>query len=478
MLRTKPKIKLLLALGIMLLAVLVFSMNTVSANEGEVSSMGQMEIAAFNAKFESYAGENLSGANAKVLLNVVESHNASSEYKVKANKEISEITTSERYVVILKYDNEGRVNEVIIGQISYQEYIKGLKLTSPKYYEVDLDYLPYNSEDENAWDNIHQKFFKMIGDYYTKQINNKAITVQATSLAGGTEGGLNLWTFESGTQLSIYYNGNLCDTRNIGTELTVPVITVPNTITDNELNSYLKNVITKANKAFGEQITKIEQGTKSVTGVEIPNGYTIYSDYGLESVVIVRKEKVTEPVKIEETTTKIKLEADTTVIPSNTVLEVATITEGEVYNTVKTALTNISKFKVYDINLLSDGVKIQPNGKVKISVPVPTEYNKSNIVVYRVADNGDKTEYAVAINGDVATFETDHFSTYVLAEKEVKQNTGNTDNTETTPTKPVTEDRKKDDTPKTGTIASIYFIIPVTVISAIGIIAFRRKETK
>ena len=130
---------------------------------------------------------------------------------------------------------------------------------------------------------------------------------------------------------------------------------------------------------------------------------------------------------------------------------------------------------VYDIELLSDGVKIQPNGKVKISIPVPTEYNKSNLVVYRVADNGDKTEYTVTVNGDVATFETDHFSTYVLAEKEIKQNTGNT---ETTQTKPVTEVRKKDDTPKTGTTASIYFMIPVTVISAIGIIAFRRKETK
>lgn len=357
-----------------------------------------------------------------------------------------------------------------------ETYVKNLKLTSPKYYEVDLDYLPYNSEDENAMYNTNQKFLKMIEDYYTKQINNKAITVKVTPGAGGTEGGLNLWTMERGTQLEIYLNGNLCDTKIMGTELTVPVITVPNTITDNEFNGYLKNVITKAHKAFGEEITKIESGTKSVTGVEIPNGYTVYSDYGLESVVIVRKEKVTEPVKIEETTTKIKLEADTTVIPANTVLNTKEVKEEKVLNTVKESLKDIAtKYMVYDIELLSDGVKIQPNGKVKISIPVPTEYNKSNLVVYRVADNGDKTEYTVTVNGDVATFETDHFSTYVLAEKEIKQNTGNT---ETTQTKPVTEVRKKDDTPKTGTTASIYFMIPVTVISAIGIIAFRRKETK
>lgn len=474
MLKTKSKFKLLIALGIMLLAVLVFNMNTVNANEGEVSSMSQMEIAAFNAQFESYAVENLSGANTKALLNVVKSHNVASEYKVNANKEISEVTTSERYTVILKYDNEGRVNEVIIGQFSIAEYIKGLKLTSPKYYEVDLDYLPYNSEDENARDNAHQKFFKMIGDYYTKQINNKAITVQATSLAGGTEGGLNLWTMERGTQLSIYYNGNLCDTRNIGTELTVPVITVPNTITDNELNSYLKNVITKANKAFGEQITKIEQGTKSVIGVEISNGYTIYSNYGLESVVIVRKAKVTEPVKIEETTTKIKLEADTIVIPANTVLNAKKIKEEKVLNTVKESLKDIAtKYMVYDINLLSDGVKIQPKGKVKISIPVPTEFNKSNLVVYRVADNGDKTEYTVTVNGNVATFETDHFSTYVLAEKEITPSIDNVANEEQTPNN-INAPHKKDDTPKTGKLDIVNYVLVVTALAGAGIIVFKK----
>lgn len=126
-------------------------------------------------------------------------------------------------------------------------------MTSPKYYEVDLDYLPYNSEDGNTWESVHQKYFKMIGDYYTKQINNKAITVTASSMVGGTDGGLNLWTWEHGTELKIYLNGTLCDTRTMGQELTVPVIKVPNTIAANELNSYLKEVIIKANKAFGEK---------------------------------------------------------------------------------------------------------------------------------------------------------------------------------------------------------------------------------
>ena len=199
------------------------------------------------------------------------------------------------------------LNSSIVNAAEIDEtYVKNLKLTSPKYYEVDLDYLPYNSEDESTWNSVYQKFYKTIVDYYTKQINNKAITVKASSMVGGTDGGLNLWTWERGTKLSIYLNGNLCDTREMGEEFTVPVINVPSSVKDSELNNYLKEIITKANTAFGEKITSITKGATVKNGsisnpyeIEIPNGYTIKSDYGMESAVIVRKEKATEPVKKE-----------------------------------------------------------------------------------------------------------------------------------------------------------------------------------
>lgn len=259
------------------------------------------------------------------------------------------------------------LNSSIVNAAEIDEtYVKNLKLTSPKYYEVDLDYLPYNSEDESTWNSVYQKFFKMIGDYYTKQINNKAITVKASSMVGGTDGGLNLWTWERGTELSIYLNGNLCDTREMGQEFTVPVINVPSSVKDSELNNYLKEIITKANTAFGEKITSITKGAtvknSSISNpyeIEIPNGYTIKSDYGMESAVIVRKEKVTEPVKKEESTTKIKLEADTTVIPSNTVLETKEVKEEKTLKVVKESLKEVSnKYVTYDITLTSNNVKI------------------------------------------------------------------------------------------------------------------------
>ena len=368
-----------------------------------------------------------------------------------------------------------------------ETYVKNLKLTSPKYYEVDLDYVPYNTEDENTWNDVYAKFYKMIGDYYTKQINNKAITVKASSMVGGTDGGLNLWTWERGTELSIYLNGNLCDTREIGQEFTVPVINVPSSVKDSELNNYLKEIITKANTAFGEKITSITKGAtvknSSISNpyeIEIPNGYTIKSDYGMESAVIVRKEKATEPVKKEEKTTKIKLEADTTVIPKDTVLNTKEIKEEKTLNTVKESLKEVStKYITYDITLTSNNAKIQPNGKVKISIPIPTGFDTAKLVVYRISEDGTKTKYDVNIAGEYATFETDHFSTYVLAENNVITNTDNTKNT--TDTEPNIENTKtnkgeKDDTPKTGNINIIGYVLVLAILSGVGIVTLKKKS--
>lgn len=365
------------------------------------------------------------------------------------------------------------LNSSIVNAAEIDEtYVKNLKLTSPKYYEVDLDYISYSTNSEEEFMAECEKVFKIIGNYYEKQINNKAITVKASSMAGGTDDGLNMWTHP--TTLSIYLNGKLVDTRDMLSEFAVPVINVPSTISDSELNNYIKNIITKSYKEYGEQITKIEKGTKDVAHIDIPDGYTVYSNRGYESVVIVRKEKVTEPVKKEETTTKIKLEADTTVIPSNTVLETKEVKEEKTLKVVKESLKEVSnKYVTYDITLTSNNVKIQPNGKVKISIPVPNDFDKTKLAVYRIAEDGTKTKYDTKIDGEYATIETDHFSTYVLAENNVTINeTPNTENTQKTET---TTKGEKDNTPKTGSLDIIGYVLVITVVAGIGIVTLKKR---
>ena len=117
----------------------------------------------------------------------------------------------------------------------------------------------------------------------------------------------------------------------------------------------------------------------------------------------------------------------------------------------------------------SNGTEIQPNGKVKISIPIPSDYNKDRLEVYRIADNGEKIKYEITIEGDYATFETDHFSTYVLAEREEQQEqTTNNDQT--------SNEHKLDETPKTGNTSVIGIIIAVAVISLAGVVIIKKNN--
>ena len=71
---------------------------------------------------------------------------------------------------------------------------------------------------------------------------------------------------------------------------------------------------------------------------------------------------------------------------------------------------------MYDLSLLLEGAKIQPNGTVTITIPAPdlaAEYD-SIIVVY-IAPDGSYEECVTTVNDDgTITFETDHFSQYAV----------------------------------------------------------------
>ena len=114
--------------------------------------------------------------------------------------------------------------------------------------------------------------------------------------------------------------------------------------------------------------------------------------------------------------TGVKVGAEEGVLPPDTVLVV------EPSDFILTDAAG--KYTAFDISLENGGVKIQPNGKVQVSIPVPTDYDKGRLTVYHVAEDGIKTELPCTVIGDAVTFETDHFSLYVVAEKATAQMAG------------------------------------------------------
>lgn len=115
--------------------------------------------------------------------------------------------------------------------------------------------------------------------------------------------------------------------------------------------------------------------------------------------------------------TEVGVEISTEAFPENTVLKVETVKpETQRYQTAKTALPKAIKLDAYEITAESEGVKVQPDGTVLVTFPVPESYDstKHDIEVYFVADDGttEKITASTTANGVVA--ELKHFSTYVV----------------------------------------------------------------
>lgn len=429
--------------------------NILKSNNIEFEDVGKNDYFGYDIILKNTT---ISGNNIKIEIQASPIHTTKEEFykafiyinPVKGNN--NSYTKSK--VIDLAYDNHNNYN------VADETYVKNLKIESPRYYEVDTDFLKLDNN--TMWN----KFFEIIDKYYNNLVNKKDIVIKSSTGAGGSDGGFSIGN--DGTRIGIFKNGVLYEIRHIGAEETIPVITVPSSISSDEMNKYVIKILKECNKDVKE-INSITKGA-TISGnqwtKEVKDGYTVkgISMYNgkqneFTSHVIIRKEVA--PVTKTDTTTNIKLQADTNIVPANTVLEVEPVTEGQTYNTVKTVLTDVAKIKVFDINLLSNGVKIQPNGKVKISIPIPTEFDTSKLVVYRITDNGEKVKYNVTVENNNATFETDHFSTYVLAE-EGEQTTG-------------VKQGEKDNTPKTGTNnMTLYILGTVALITGAGIVTIKK----
>lgn len=77
--------------------------------------------------------------------------------------------------------------------------------------------------------------------------------------------------------------------------------------------------------------------------------------------------------------------------------------------------------KIFDISMLVDGKTVQPNGKVKVKIPVPQGFDPNECKVYYVNIKTGKIEEinSYCENGYII-FETDHFSYYAIVDESSK----------------------------------------------------------
>lgn len=166
-------------------------------------------------------------------------------------------------------------------------------------------------------------------------------------------------------------------------------------------------------------------------------------------------------------TEDVKVEATENTFESGTEVFVDPITEGEEYDNVESALKDYAlKFTAFDIYAEKDGVKVQPDGTVKVTFAIPEGYDASKVVVLYVAEDG-KVEVipsVVSEDGTTVTATLEHFSTYVVAEASEGLANG--------------EVGGSDESPVTGDYTNVWAFVAVMFAAAFGVVVFARRKVR
>ncbi len=166
-------------------------------------------------------------------------------------------------------------------------------------------------------------------------------------------------------------------------------------------------------------------------------------------------------------------------VPTGATVTVNTVTDkdtlAKVDKAVKDTLSSkVGKYAVLDITM-SDaaGAKIQPlnNGNVLVTIDVPSTLDANKgLVVYRMEDNGTLTELKTSVENGKVSFETNHFSTYIVAEKAAVAE-------ETTTAAAAKETTTaKTNSPKTGDAAPVAALMVVALGACGAVIASKKKN--
>lgn len=323
-----------------------------------------------------------------------------------------------------------------------------------------INYL--NSLKDGINSEMSLNFFKELIDL----TNGSNIAYKFDSRMGSSSAGL--WFYLSGWGF-VYYNGEPIDAAKIGiTRSHVLYVTSDTKDTDEaRIEAALKRIKDYLGTTDG---IKIEVGgTLESTGSEEyhwnyydlidettsgKNYYNITINGKTYKFAICKKDakELENPKYIaSDLMSNISIKSDSSELPLDTAIIVKSVTSDDIEKVLGTSV-----YAAYDISLYSSAKQVNitklESGKFIVSIPVPEILKDKEVTVYYINSKGEKEEHVATVKDGIASFETDHFSTYVLAEKTGQEN------------------------PDTGDRIITYIVI--TILSLIGIVTilFLRKR--
>ena len=123
---------------------------------------------------------------------------------------------------------------------------------------------------------------------------------------------------------------------------------------------------------------------------------------------------VSQSGNITVTTTNDVLDSDTVLLAQQAAVSATDLIDQSAGNVRIYDLTHAA---MYDIYLEKNGQKVQPNGEVTVSIPVPSTLDGQKCSVLYVDNSGKATDMNAVYKDGYMVFTTNHFSYYALVEK-------------------------------------------------------------
>lgn len=175
---------------------------------------------------------------------------------------------------------------------------------------------------------------------------------------------------------------------------------------------------------------------------------------------------VDSKVDVDGTAINISIADKKGVLPNNVILSVQNIKKDETVRFYLSELkknANVSNIEILELTI-NNGAVSELNGTVEVSIDIPSTIDKTKtLVVYRVDKDGKITALPTTVKDGRVVFETNHFSTYIIAEVAETEKTAETTTV-------------KVESPKTADHSNVVLLFSVLMMAA-GCVYVSRKKT-
>lgn len=147
-----------------------------------------------------------------------------------------------------------------------------------------------------------------------------------------------------------------------------------------------------------------------------------FGDFTVDFLIVADSSKMSEPIFSAKNLDKdITITSKESSIPLDTMIKAYLLNkDGEEYLNIKNILKQNNLYSI-DLSLYSNvkntNITKLDNGIFEVTMPVPSELEGKVLAVYYVNEEGKLEEHDATVKDGYATFTTNHFSVYTLAEK-------------------------------------------------------------